>query len=393
MRPATLARLVRAYAPTWVRRPSGPVRAVVALTRRCNLRCDACRTWSLPPGREMTPGEVQRLMRGMPGLVWLDLTGGEPFLRRDIREVFEAVLNATPSLAVLHFPTSGWFPGRAVGCARLVRSRRPEVDLIVTVSLDGPRALHDTLRGRRGSYARAVETWRGLRDIPGVEVRAGTTVGPANLAALDDLRSALHQDFPGFEDRLWHLNLMEVSRHFFANQGASAFRGPGAAAAIRRALRGRWPPRSAVDLMETAYLLLALDRALGRDPGLDCHALHSGAFVAVDATLYPCHLWDRPLADLRARDFRVGEVWGSPDVLAARAEVVAGRCGGCFTPCEAYPTLAASPARAAWRVVQSLCSFREPAPFQERVPPASPPPWGRERLPASATSSRPTVSS
>lgn len=363
MRPATLARLIRAYAPTWVLRPPSPVRAVVALTRRCNLRCDACRTWSLPPGREMTPDEVARLMRAMPGLAWLDLTGGEPFLRRDVARVFEAVLDTTPSLAVLHFPTSGWFPERTVHCAGLARSRRPEVDLIVTVSLDGPPGLHDALRGRRGSYARAVETWRGLRDIPGVEVRAGTTVGPANLAALDDLRGALHRDLPGFEDRLWHLNVVQVSRHFFANEGllrvggsdrSPVLAGPEAEAAIRQGLRGRWPPRSAVDLMETAYLLLARDRELGRDVGLDCHALHSGAFVAADATLYPCHLWDRPLADLRARNFRVAEVWGSPDVLAARGEVVARGCGGCVTACEAYPTLAASPARATWLTVRRL---------------------------------------
>lgn len=358
MRPATLVRLVRAYAPTWVKRPPIPVRAVIAVTRRCNLRCDTCRTWSLPPGREMTPDEVAVLGRAMPGLAWLDLTGGEPFLRRDIARVFEAILDATPSLAVLHFPTSGWFPDRAVECARLVRARRPEVDLIVTVSLDGPPGLHDALRGRRGSYDRAVEAWRGLREVPGVEVRAGTTVRPANLSALDDLRAALHRDLPGFEDRLWHLNLVQVSRHFFANAQARLLADLDARAAIRRGLRGRWPPRSAVDLMETAYLLHALGRTAGDQAGLVCHALHSGAFVAADATLYPCHVWDRPLADLRARRFRVAEVWGSPEVRAARAEVVAGRCGGCFTPCEAYPTLASSPVRAVVSTLREVARLR-----------------------------------
>ncbi len=354
MRSATLVRLVRAYAPTWARRPPSPIRAVLALTRRCNLRCDACRTWSLPPGREMTPDEVARLMRAMPGLAWLDLTGGEPFLRRDVVQVFEAVLDATPSLAVLHFPTSGWFPERAIVCARLARVRRPDVDLIVTVSLDGPPGLHDALRGRRGSYARAVETWRGLSAIPGVEVRAGTTVRPANVGALQDLRDALRRDLPCFEDRLWHLNLVQVSRHFFANEGTPPLASPDAEAAIRQGLRGRWPPRSPVDLMEAAYLILARHRALGREPALACHALHSGAFVASDATLYPCHRWDRPLADLRARDFRVAEVWASPEVTQARREILARQCGGCFTPCEAYPTLASSPLQATWQVIRGL---------------------------------------
>lgn len=354
MRSATLVRLVRAYAPTWARRPRSPIRAVVALTRRCPLRCDVCRTWSLPPGDEMTPDEVARLMRAMPGLAWLDLTGGEPFLRRDVVRVFEAVLDAAPALAVLHFPTSGWFPERAIACARLARVRRPDVDLIVTVSLDGPPDVHDALRGRRGSYARAVETWRGLSAIPGVEVRAGTTVRPANVGTLHDLRDALRRDLPGFEDRLWHLNLVQVSRHFFANEGTPPLVSADAGVAIREGLRGRWPPRSPVDLMEAAYLVLARDRVPGREPALACHALHSGAFVASDATLYPCHVWDRPLADLRALDFRVAEVWASPEVARARRDILARRCGGCFTPCEAYPTLASSPLRAAWLAVRGL---------------------------------------
>lgn len=349
-----MARLVQAYAPTWAKRPKGPIRAVIALTRRCNLRCEACRTWSLPPGREMTPEEVARLVRAMPGLVWLDLTGGEPFLRRDILEVFAAVLGAGPSLAVLHFPTSGWFSKRTVECAQLVRSRRPDLVLVVTVSLDGPPGLHDGLRGRPGSYTRAVETWKGLRAIPGIEVRVGTTVGPFNLHALDELRESLHRDLSGFDDRSWHLNLVQVSRHFFANEGLPLLTGIGAQAAIERGLRGRWPPRNAVDLMETAYLLLARERVLGRDLGLTCHALHSGAFVAADGTLYPCHLWDRPLAGLRSHDFKVEDIWQSFEVREARREILAGRCGGCFTPCEAYPTLASSPLMATWLTLRCL---------------------------------------
>jgi MoaA/NifB/PqqE/SkfB family radical SAM enzyme len=348
MHPRALARLARIHAPGWIRRPAAPVRAVVALTRRCNQRCAYCRSSELPPGEEMTPDEVGRLCRSMPDLTWLDLTGGEPMVRRDVVEVFDRVLDATPNLAVLHFPTNGSFPDRAVACARRIRQRRPEVATIVTVSVDGPPALDEALRGRSGAFAAAVDTYRALRRIQGIETYIGTTVGASNRDALEALRDALERELPGFDDRSWHWNLRQHSDHFFANRGLTD--GDDAvedAALVRRQLRRRWPPHTAVETMELVFLVNLLTHVEGGRVGLPCPALHSTCFVAADARLYPCHVFDRPLADLRTVDMDVGAVWSSPEVRAARRAVERLECGGCFTPCEAYPMVVGSPLRSA----------------------------------------------
>jgi Fe-coproporphyrin III synthase len=347
MTPRALARLLRAFGPAWVQRPATPRRAVVALTRRCNCRCAQCSSWDMPPGDELTPAELGRLFAAMPRLAWLDLTGGEPCMRSDLLDCLEAVLANTPALAVLHFPTNGWFPERAAAAARLVRRMRPEVELIITVSIDGPPALHDTMRGREGSWDKAVETWRLLRAMPGVDVFVGTTVGPANRDALDDLGVALRRELPGFEDRHWHWNLYQVSALFFGN---APLPGADRAADLRlvaRHLRRRWPPRSPVDLMELGFLINLRVWLAGEPLGMACQALHSACFVAADGTLYPCHVWDRPIADLRARGFALAALWAEAPTRAARRGAVNLDCGGCFTPCEAYPTLVGSPGRAA----------------------------------------------
>lgn len=343
---STIPRLVKAFAPTWVRRPRSPVRAVVALTRRCNLKCDTCRTWSLPRGQEMTPDEVARLFRAMPDLAWLDLTGGEPFLRKDIVDVFRAVLSSTPSLAVLHFPTNGWYPERALECARLVRQARPEVTLLVTVSVDGPREVHDRIRGRQGAFDRAMETLREMGRIPGVQAYVGTTVGPENRACLSDLEDALSAELPGFDRRSWHWNLVQESGHFFANEGIATLPAHQAASMVQEHLSRRGLPLSPVDLMEWMYLVNVRAFLNGEPLRLDCRALHASCFVSSDAVLYPCHVWDRPLVDLRDQGFRLEEAWASAAVEDARREVTRLDCGGCFTPCEAYTTLAGSPLRA-----------------------------------------------
>lgn len=354
MRPRAIARLLRSFVPTWVERPRGPARAVVALTRRCDLRCRFCRTWELEPGEEMTADEVGRLCRGMPALTWLDLTGGEPTLRSDIEDVFARVLEETPRLSVLHFPTNGSFAERAVTCARLTRRWRPDVSLLVTVSIDGPEELHDAMRGRSGSYRAALDAFERLRRVEGVEAWIGTTVGPDNVDALEALETSLAEDVREWHPRLWHWNLGQVSSHFFGNRPEHvALLRSRVAGLVRGQLERRGPPKGAVDLMEWSFLAL-LPRWIERGhTGLTCPALHSTCFVSADARLYPCHVWDRPVLDLREVDFDVAAAWASESVLQARAEVKCLACGDCFTPCEAYPRLAASPLRAPLALLKS----------------------------------------
>ncbi len=300
----------------------------------------------MEPGDELAPAELGRLFAAMPELVWLDLTGGEPCLRADLLDCIDAVLDNSPRLAVLHFPTNGWFPERAAAVARRVRERRPEVELLITVSFDGPPGLHDRLRGRPGSWDKAVQTWRALRGVRGVDVFVGTTIGPDNRAALDELELALRRDLLGFEDRHWHWNLYQVSALFFGNAPLEGSDRREDLRLVARHLRRRWPPRSPVDLMELGFLV-NLRAWLGGEPlGMACQALHTACFVSAEGTLYPCHVWDRPVAELRAEGFDLRGVWRSTPALEGRRGAVRLDCGGCFTPCEAYPTLAGSPGRA-----------------------------------------------
>ncbi len=346
---ANRARMVARLSETWFRRPDSPTRVVFDVTRRCNLRCDMCRTWEHDSAGELLVPEIADILRQLPRLCWLDLTGGEPFLRKDAHELLIAVAETTPNLVVLHFPTNGSFTRRTVdACAEFV-ARRPEVELIVTVSIDGPPKVHDRLRGQPGAFARAIETFAALRAMPAVSVFVGTTLTPDNEPYLDALEVELQQRIPDFEAREWHWNRLQISEHFFGNSHMSA------AARARRSsidehVRRRGLPRGFVDLMELGFLINAEFVDRGEPSNIPCQSLRSTAFISPEGVLYPCHVWDRPLGSLREQSF--AELWHSPDLATARAEVERLDCGGCFTPCEAYPALAGAPLRASFETLR-----------------------------------------
>jgi Fe-coproporphyrin III synthase len=319
-------------------RPPFPYKLTLAVTSRCNLRCEGCRIWE-QPGRDLPLAAVRALFARSPRLSWVDVTGGELFLRDDLPELFAAVLDGAPRLALLHFPTNGSLPDRVEKVVRDLLRRRPP-RLVVTVSVDGPPALHDRLRGAEGSFARAVETFRRLRALPGCRTLFGMTLSSANAGSVADTLAALRRAAPGVSPADLHLNLAHRSAHYYGNAELPESR-EGTGEALAGALNIRPFPLSPVAMAERRYLsLVPRYLASGRCP-LPCRALAASCFVAPDGAVYPCVSWDRPLGKLADFDNDLGRVWESEAAVAARQEIAAGRCPGCWTPCEAVPAILA----------------------------------------------------
>lgn len=334
--------MIARLAETWVHRPSTPTRVVFDVTRRCNLRCSMCRTWEHPGTGALTAGEIEGVLAQMTRLTWLDVTGGEPFVRPDIERVLRAAACIPRGLTVLHYQTNGWMSDRIEAVTRKVRAARDDVELIVTVSLDGPPDVHDAVRGREGSAERALETLARLEALVGVEVHVGTTVSTQTVHALPDTEALLRER--GFDLRRWHWNWLQTSAHFFGNENVEPEAVP-AGDLLRRHLARRGLPRTLVELMESIYLI-NLEAVTDGDPsGVPCQALRSAAFISPEGELYPCHLYDRPLGSLRRHS--LAQLWRGDDVARARRDIEALACGGCFSACEAYPALAGSPLRTA----------------------------------------------
>lgn len=315
-----------------------------------------CHTWKRREHDELTAAQWGQLFDALPRLCWLDLTGGEPLLRRDFGEVVAHALERLPALGVLHFQTNGWATQRAVDVVRQARAQRSGVDLIVTVSIDGPPAVHDLIRGRPGSYDRAVATLRALcavaTDDPGLQIHAGTTVTAANRDTFESVGAGLAQTVPGFVRSQWHWNVGQRSEHFFGNADSDGVEAPDVGDALRRHVRKRGVPRDMVALMEAIYLVNLRAVVDGEASGIPCQALRSSMFVSPEGDLYPCHVWDRPLGNVRRTPF--ADLWDSHRVADARAQVRRLACGGCFSACEAYPALAGAPIRTALHTVRRV---------------------------------------
>ena len=166
------------------------------LTERCNLACAHCYQEDGRTG-EMDLREIKEVIVGIEDMLkaWTDayeidvepsfnITGGEPFLREDLSAVLRSVIGSGREV---HLLTNGTLLSteRARDLAALGISG-------VQVSLEGPRTIHESVRGK-GSFFRSLKGVECLVNA-GVPVTLNVTLSRINsgsFAELVDLASGL----------------------------------------------------------------------------------------------------------------------------------------------------------------------------------------------------------
>jgi radical SAM protein with 4Fe4S-binding SPASM domain len=321
-------------------RLASPMKLTLCLTHRCQARCRTCNIWQREPTAELTTEDLLAFISRNRDVAWLDLTGGEIFLRPDIAEILQAIAHSWPRLHVLHFPTNGLLTSRIVAAAASLAKVRA-FRIIVTVSLDGDEALNDDVRGVAGSYRRGIETFKALRRLRGVETVIGFTMSRFNAGRLQDTFEACRREYPALTARDFHVNVAQTSGHYYQNAGIDDLL---PARDLVRSELDQFRRQAGFSLTPTACVerqfLTELGTFMdtGRTP-VRCHALRSSCFIDPSGTVYPCVAWSRELGNLRDTGMVLAPLWTGAAATSTQREIWEGSCPQCWTACEAYQSL------------------------------------------------------
>jgi MoaA/NifB/PqqE/SkfB family radical SAM enzyme len=324
-----------------------PYRLTFAITSRCQAQCGMCNIWQKKPvENELSLEEIEQVFSRYSRFSWVNLTGGEPFMRSDFTEIVHIVDRNSPHLYLLNFSTNGYLTDTIVTAVREILEHTSVPRLLVSVSLDGPRELHDRIRGLPGSWERAIATFRQLRELRSrrFSVYLGFTLQEANLDAFDATMAAARQELGSLSTNEVHVNIAHVSGHYYANNAFNGIPEPDAAGRVlgrisRARKRRLFDP---VSILEHRYQKLArIYQQTGTTP-LTCQAAAVSCFVDPGGNVYPCSTFAAPIGSLRESGYDLGTIWRSADRGSIRQSVLDGSCPGCWTPCEAYQTILAN---------------------------------------------------
>ncbi len=150
---------------------------VLNLHSRCNCRCVMCDIWKRTESSELPLEALQRHRDSLRSLKvqWVVLSGGEPLMHSAFPQLCSFLRELGIRITLL---TAG------ISLQKYAAMVAHNVDDVI-VSLDGPRAVHDHIRGVAGAYERLQVGVLGLLALrPEMRISARTTVQKGNHTAL-----------------------------------------------------------------------------------------------------------------------------------------------------------------------------------------------------------------
>jgi radical SAM protein with 4Fe4S-binding SPASM domain len=135
-----------------------PTDVIAAVTFKCNSRCIMCDIWRKPSGEELTPQDYSRLPKS---LKYINISGGEPFLRDDLADIVW-VMHESCLAPKIDISTNGLLPDRIGHYIKEILRTKAKVG--VRVSLDGIGKRHDEIRGIVGAFEKVMTSVNILKE-------------------------------------------------------------------------------------------------------------------------------------------------------------------------------------------------------------------------------------
>ena len=303
--------------------PSPPF-VILFINSICNMQCEHCFYWqNLNRRDDLTFEELVALSRDLGRIENLNLSGGEPFLRKDFGAICRQFIRHN-GVREIYVPTNGYFADKTIAQIRETLQEASLRLFVVELSLDGMAEFHDRFRVAPGSFNKAMQTYDALADLqrrdPRLQIHAISTATADNMDEIRRLTTFLFTRCP----QITHHNLALIR----GDRKNPSLQGPQLADYLRLYdyVQRLWAPREASRygaIVEPMLQWAKAKTAAERRQVIPCRAgvLTTVIYSNGDVSVCETHA---PLGNLRQQSFR--EIWHSPAATQLRAAIRAKEC-------------------------------------------------------------------
>ena len=189
--------------------------ATFSITNRCNSRCKICNIWKTTDfSDELSLSQIKELFSKpyFQDLDTISITGGEPFLRKDLTEIIKLAKNILPKLKRIFLNTNATIIEPVLDVCKLCTSLFSET--ILSISLDGTETVHNSLRGIN-NYKNVLLLIDRASSIKGLKVSLSMTISKGNCS-YDELQHVhkLAQKY----NTMFSFRFADMSKTYYKNE-------------------------------------------------------------------------------------------------------------------------------------------------------------------------------
>lgn len=306
-----------------------PITLTFSVTAACQSRCKTCQIGHMymeHPERaqnDLTIEEIEKIFKTMKSVYFFNISGGEPFLRKDLPQIVELACKYLKP-RVIHTPTNAIMPERIEEKTReileIIKAYDPTVPFTVKPSIDGVEELHDEIRGVKGNFKKLLETIERLKKVeeenPNFHLELGTVISNFNIDHLDEIEDFVHS--LGVES--YRNEVAEQRTEFFNLDDPIT---PDAATYQRlikdfarkteENVRKKKDLARMTEALRIVYYDIAGKILEEKRQVIPCYAGVSNVHINYDGGVWPCCVlgYDKQLGNLREYDYDFQKLWYS----------------------------------------------------------------------------------
>lgn len=334
-----IQRHLRIASKAYQKAPSPPF-LVLFINSICNMKCEHCFYWtSLNKKDDLSLEELVKLSESLGKIENLNLSGGEPFLRKDFSEVCRQFISHN-GVRQIYVPSNGYFTERTI--TQISRTlEAPELELfVIELSLDGMPEFHDEFRVARNSFRKAMETYDALVELqerdPRLRIHCISTATDKNMDQIRQLTTYLYDRCPKMD----HHNLAIIR----GDRKNPTLEGPGLKQYedLYDYVQRLWSPREEGrygSIVEPMLQWAKVETVRQQRQVVPCRAGRLSAVVYANGDVGVCEIHE-PLGNLRQQTFT--EIWNSEKANRLRDSIRAGDCY-CTTEVFLWPSFTYPP--------------------------------------------------
>ena len=315
-----------------------PYKLTFAITSKCNLKCKTCNIWQRKPENELSLEEIDKFFTVNNYFNWIDLTGGEIFLRNDLLDIAKSIKNNVKNLVMLHYPTNGFLTERIVDVTDKIASLDFN-KLVITVSIDGDENVHNELRNRENSFQRCIETYKELKKNRHLTVYVGCTLSPFNMDHFDGFFDSLKGHIPDLKYSDIHLNVYHYSESLYSNEPLSYDKDKIIHHVNDFIKKKGFVLTHPIALLEYCYLSNVKGYLSDDKFPYVCKAGKVSCFIDPVGDVYPCTGYNVVMGNLRENEYDLLRILSNENAASLYENIRKGKCPNCWTPCEAYQNI------------------------------------------------------
>lgn len=307
-----------------------PAHIVLFITNRCNMECNHCflvesgELNDLSREQILSLKNIEKLVASNPRLLALSITGGEPFLRKDLSDIIK-IFTSSGYLRSINIVSNGYQTIKIVNGIKKILNENKMIDIFLSISLDGDSETHNKIRKQKNAYSNALKTIKELSEISKNNNRLSIGINSTYIGSNYASICLLYEELINVEVNYVSLNLVRGVSWHSRPSGININEYKHLCTLKEKLVKSKEKTSSFMNTLMTSkgkLMTKIIADTVQKDRSVNnCYAGSLFGVIKDNGDVFACEQLAKPIGNLSKVDYDLSKIWFSDEAKKQKSSI------------------------------------------------------------------------